>query len=83
MSGLQEIDYIGEGRNADRFRRNFSEVDWVQAPVVSWPHTSPRVITLQYLPGVKVSHTAPSSDLGSWIILIVCLGQSCSDIVPD
>jgi len=51
----QEIDYIGEGRNADRFRRNFSEVDWVQAPVVSWPHTSPRVITLQYLPGVKIT----------------------------
>ncbi len=50
----QEIDYIGEGRNADRFRRNFSGVPWVEAPRVSWPHTSPRVITLEYLPGVKV-----------------------------
>ncbi len=57
---LQEIDYIGEGRNADRFRRNFSGVDWVEAPQVFWGLTSPRVITLQYLPGVKVAAQMPS-----------------------
>lgn len=52
----QEIDYISEGKNADRFRRNFRGVPWVQTPVVHWAFTSPRVITLGYLPGTKVTH---------------------------
>lgn len=51
----EEIDYLNEGRNADRFRRNFREEDWVMVPRVSWRYTSPRVLTLQYLPGIKIS----------------------------
>lgn len=43
-----------QGRNADRFRRNFQGVPWVEAPRVHWPTTSPRIITLSYLPGIKV-----------------------------
>ncbi|KAF5837683.1 ABC1 family-domain-containing protein [Dunaliella salina] len=50
-----EIDYINEGRNADRFRRNFRNVPWVRVPTVHWENTSPRVITLEYLPGPKIS----------------------------
>ena len=52
----QEIDYLNEGRNADTFRRNFRNESWVQAPRVYWRYTSPRVLTLQYLPGIKISH---------------------------
>lgn len=29
----QEIDYINEGKNADRFRRDFRNVKWVRVPV--------------------------------------------------
>ncbi|KAI8468021.1 MAG: ABC1 family-domain-containing protein [Monoraphidium minutum] len=54
----EEIDYINEGRNADRFRRNFRDVEWVKAPVVHWEYCSSRVLTLEYLPGVKVSDRA-------------------------
>lgn len=52
----QEIDYLREGRNADTFRRNFRGEDWVQVPRVYWRYTSPRVLTLEYLPGIKISH---------------------------
>lgn len=52
----QEIDYLNEGRNADTFRRNFRGHDWVQVPRVYWRYTSPRVLTLEYLPGIKISH---------------------------
>lgn len=52
----EEIDYLNEGRNADTFRRHFREEDWVQVPRVYWRYASPRVLTLEYLPGIKISH---------------------------
>ncbi|MBW4585234.1 AarF/ABC1/UbiB kinase family protein [Aetokthonos hydrillicola Thurmond2011] len=51
----EEIDYLNEGRNADTFRRNFRTYDWVNVPRVYWRYTSPRVLTLEYLPGIKIS----------------------------
>ena len=52
----EEIDYLNEGRNADTFRRNFRNEDWVHVPRVYWRYASPRVLTLEYLPGIKISH---------------------------
>ncbi|MBO1347301.1 MAG: AarF/ABC1/UbiB kinase family protein [Hormoscilla sp. GUM202] len=52
----QEIDYLNEGRNADTFRRNFRSCSWVQVPRVYWRYTSGRVLTLEYIPGIKISH---------------------------
>ena len=52
----QETDYLKEGRNADTFRRNFREADWVKVPRVYWRYTSTRILTLEYLPGIKISH---------------------------
>ncbi len=51
-----EIDYLNEGRNADTFRRNFRDRDWVRVPRVYWRYAAPRVLTLEYLPGIKISH---------------------------
>lgn len=52
----EEVDYINEGRNADTFRRNFRDKEWVRVPRVYWRYSSPRVLTLEYLPGIKISH---------------------------
>ncbi|BAZ53468.1 ABC-1 domain-containing protein [Nostoc sp. NIES-4103] len=51
----EEIDYLNEGRNADTFRRNFRGHDWVKVPRIYWRYTSSRVLTLEYLPGIKIS----------------------------
>ncbi|MBW4665864.1 MAG: AarF/ABC1/UbiB kinase family protein [Cyanomargarita calcarea GSE-NOS-MK-12-04C] len=51
----EEIDYLNEGRNADQFRRNFRAYDWVKVPRVYWRYASPRVLTLEYAPGIKIS----------------------------
>nr|WP_293018356.1 AarF/ABC1/UbiB kinase family protein [Moorena sp. SIO3I8] len=51
----QEIDYLNEGRNADTFRRNFRNYDWVKVPRIYWRYTSSRVLTLEFLPGIKIS----------------------------
>ena len=51
----EEVDYINEGRNADRFRRNFASEDWVRVPRIHWRQTTPVVLTLEYMPGLKVT----------------------------
>ncbi|KAL9270624.1 ACTIVITY OF BC1 COMPLEX KINASE 7, chloroplastic-like protein [Drosera capensis] len=51
----QEIDYINEGKNADKFRRYFRNVKWVRVPLVYWDYTAPKVLTLEYVPGIKIN----------------------------
>ncbi len=51
----EEIDYLNEGRNADTFRRNFRSYNWVKVPRVYWRYTTSKIITLEYVPGIKVS----------------------------
>ncbi|KAK1316991.1 putative aarF domain-containing protein kinase [Acorus calamus] len=52
----QEIDYINEGKNADRFRRDFRNVKWVRVPLIYWDYTSTKVLTLEYVPGIKINN---------------------------
>lgn len=51
----QEIDYINEGKNADRFRRDFRNIKWVRIPGVYWDYTATKVLTLEYVPGTKIN----------------------------
>ena len=51
----QEIDYVNEGKNADRFRDNFQGYPDIVVPRVYWTHTTEKVITLEYLPGIKIN----------------------------
>ncbi len=54
----EETDYISEGQNADTFRRNFRSQDWVMVPRIYWRYSATRTLTLEYLPGIKISHYA-------------------------
>lgn len=49
-----EIDYIHEGKNADRFRENFQGYQRVTVPKVYWQYTTAKILTLEYLPGIKI-----------------------------
>ncbi|MDV2998726.1 MAG: putative protein kinase UbiB [Chroococcopsis gigantea SAG 12.99] len=51
---FQEIDYIHEGKNADRFRVNFKDYPLVKVPLIYWQYTTKKVLTLEYMPGIKV-----------------------------
>jgi predicted unusual protein kinase regulating ubiquinone biosynthesis (AarF/ABC1/UbiB family) len=50
----EEMDYVKEGRNADRFRYNFRSWRAIRVPKVFWSHTSTRVLTLEFVRGTKV-----------------------------
>jgi len=51
---FEELDYVKEGRNADRFRYNFRTWRPIRVPKVFWSHTSARVLTLEFIRGTKV-----------------------------
>ncbi len=51
---FQEINYTNEGQNADRFRENFKESKLVIAPEIYWKYTTDKVLTMSYLPGIKI-----------------------------
>ncbi|HKO60986.1 MAG TPA: AarF/ABC1/UbiB kinase family protein [Pyrinomonadaceae bacterium] len=52
---FDEVDYVKEGRNADRFRYNFRTWRAVRVPKIFWSHTSRRVLTLEFIRGTKVT----------------------------
>lgn len=49
-----ELDYLQEGRNAERFARNLEGRDDVVVPRVFWEHTTSRVLTLERMSGIRV-----------------------------
>ncbi len=50
----KEIDYIHEGKNAEQFQQNFLGYPRVTVPKVYWRYTTRKVLTLEYVPGIKI-----------------------------
>jgi ubiquinone biosynthesis protein len=53
-----ELDYVREGRNADRFRKNFEGEKYLYIPRVYWEHTTRRVLVMERIYGVKIDDLA-------------------------
>jgi ubiquinone biosynthesis protein len=49
-----ELDYVREGRNADRIREAFAEDPTIHVPAVYWKHTTRRVLTMEEIAGIKI-----------------------------
>jgi ubiquinone biosynthesis protein len=49
-----ELDYTREGRNAEKFRRNFRNDERVHVPKVYWSYSRIRVLTLEFIDGVQL-----------------------------
>jgi ubiquinone biosynthesis protein len=57
----RELDYTREALNIDRFRRNFAEREGVHIPRVYWEYTTPRVLTMEYIDGTRLSDLGPDT----------------------
>lgn len=51
----EEMDYAAEGRNAERFRDNFKNWDNIRVPKIYWNATTAKVLTMEFIHGVKVT----------------------------
>ena len=54
---FEEIDYLNEGRNAEKFATNFRNEPRIKVPVIYWRYTSTRVLTLEWINGFKLTDT--------------------------
>lgn len=55
---FEEIDYLNEGRNAEKFAHNFRDDLTVKVPLIYWRYSTVRVLTLEWIHGFKLTDTA-------------------------
>ncbi|XP_047326942.1 protein ACTIVITY OF BC1 COMPLEX KINASE 8, chloroplastic-like [Impatiens glandulifera] len=60
----QEIDYTKEAANSERFANNFRNMDYVKVPSIYWDYTTPQVLTMEYVPGIKINRIQALDQLG-------------------
>lgn len=60
----QEIDYTKEAANAEQFASNFKNLDYVKVPSIFWDYTTPQVLTMEYVPGIKINKIKALDQLG-------------------
>jgi predicted unusual protein kinase regulating ubiquinone biosynthesis (AarF/ABC1/UbiB family) len=54
---FEEIDYLNEGRNAEKFAANFQDDLTVKVPSIYWRYSSHHVLTLEWIHGIKLTDT--------------------------
>lgn len=54
-TSLEEIDYLQEAANAERFATNFAEDQRVSVPEVMWERSTRRVLTLEDVTAIKIN----------------------------
>lgn len=55
VTSLEEIDYLHEAANSERFAADFARDGGVAVPVVAWERTTRRVLTLEDVSAIKIN----------------------------
>lgn len=55
QTSLEEIDYLHEAANAERFAAEFTDDHRVDVPAVAWEWTTRRVLTLENVTAIKIT----------------------------
>ncbi|GMA64490.1 AarF/ABC1/UbiB kinase family protein [Alicyclobacillus fastidiosus] len=61
---LNELNYTIEGRNADRLRKIHQGDKTVKVPEIYWDWTTSRVLTMEYVRGIKLANRTLLEDAG-------------------
>lgn len=52
----EELDYLQEGKHAEIIADNSRDLDRVLIPKIYWDYTTKRVLTMEYMQGIKISN---------------------------
>lgn len=61
---MRELDFAAEGHNADRFSASFEDNQHIHIPKIYWELTSARVLTMEFVHGVKADDLKGMKSLG-------------------
>jgi len=61
---LAELDYLTEGHNAEKIAKQFIDQPLIHIPKVYWHHSTKKVLTMEYVHGIKLNEHQQLSDSG-------------------
>ena len=61
---VKELDFTRDSRNADRMARNFKDVPGIRFPKIYWEFTSPKVLVMEFIDGVRIDNPEAIVGLG-------------------
>ena len=67
---LAELDYQTEGRNGERIAKQFQDNPEVVIPKIYWDYSTNKVLTMDYITGVKVNQIETLKEEGYNLKLI-------------
>lgn len=74
----QELNYVQEGQNARRFKKLYADKEDVLVPDIFWDYTSGKVLTMEWVEGVKLNEQAIIEGQGLKVLDLVNTGIQCS-----
>lgn len=75
---FEEMDYINEGNNAERFAQLYGHLQDVYVPRIYWKYTGRRVLTMEWITGTKLTQVEALRAQGVDARYIIEVGVQCS-----
>ncbi len=75
---FEEMDYTHEGQNAERFAQLYGSMTDIYVPRIYWEYTHRRVLTMEWINGVKLTKPEDVRAQGGDAAYLVDVGVQCS-----
>ncbi|KAI3831771.1 hypothetical protein MKX03_002543 [Papaver bracteatum] len=75
---FQELNYVQEGKNARRFKKLYADKVEVLVPDIFWEYTAGKVLTMDWVNGVKLNEQEAIEGQGLKVLDLVNTGIQCS-----
>ena len=70
----KELDFVRDGRNADRLRHGMAGLEGVRTPRIYWEYSCERLLVMEFIEGVRVDRVEAIRDFGISPKMIVSRG---------
>lgn len=75
---FEELDYVHEGHNAERFAELYGHLSGIYVPRIYWQYTQRRVLTMEWINGTKLTQVEALQAQGIDASQLIEAGVQCS-----